>query len=211
MAVRRRVAARTPARRGAVTDVLDDFLPTARPPAPVRESAGERRVLVRRTLAAAIDLVICYLLLEVPVIYALSVAFPAEYEAIGPSAVVFSVLYLLPVWSTYSFAFEWRFARTPGKVNRGLMVVDADGAPPSLRASVVRNLARYVDVLGVPPAVVGTLLPLATGGRRVGDLLADTDVVRVQAPSAESVVAEADREGWEQALEETAADENEWS
>lgn len=190
--------------------LLDNLLPTARPPAPVLESAGERRVLVSRVVAAAIDLVLCYVVLEIPIIYALSVLFPGQYEALGPGAVLFSVLYLLPLWSTYSFAFEWHFARTPGKVSRGLMVVGAGGSPCTLRESALRNLARYLDVIGVPPFVVGTLLPLATGGRRIGDLLAGTTVVRVRAPAAKSLVEEAGRANWEQALEgEEATEESE--
>lgn len=189
--------------------LLDDLLPSAKPPAPVLESVGERGVLLRRVLAAFIDLVICYVLLEIPFIYALSVVFPGQYEALGPGVVLYSFLYLLPLWSTYSFAFEWRFARTPGKVNRGLMVVDGDGTPCSLRGSALRNIARYLDVVGVPPLVVGTLLPLVTNGRRIGDLLAGTDVVRVQAPTTESMVDETERAEWEQALEEAAAEENE--
>ena len=186
---------------------LDDLLPTTRPPAPVLESAGEHQVLVSRVVAAVIDLVLCYILIEIPIIYALSVLFPGQYEALGPGAVLFSILYLLPVWSTYSFAFEWRFARTPGKVNRGLMVVGTEGDPCTLRESALRNLARYLDVLGVPPFVVGTLLPLATGGRRVGDLLARTTVVRTQPPAAESFAEEVERGEWEQALEEEKATE----
>lgn len=189
--------------------LLDDLLPTSQPPAPVLESAGERRILVQRVLAAAIDLGLCYIFLEIPIIYALSVLFPGQYESLGPSIVLFSFLYLLPLWSTYSFAFEWRFARTPGKVNRGLLVVGEDGDPCSLRESAFRNLARYLDVLGVPPFVVGTLLPLVTGGRRVGDLLAGTDVVCVRAPAVEPMVEGEERAEWEQALEEAASEERE--
>lgn len=192
-----------------MTAVLDDLIPSAKPPAPVLESAGERRVLVRRVVAAVVDLVLCYVFLEIPVIYVLSVVFPAEYEALGPGVVLLSFLFLLPLWSTYSFTFEWQFARTPGKVSRGIMVVGADGDPCSLRESALRNLARYVDVVGVPPLVVGTLLPLATGGRRVGDLVANTDVVRVQAPAVDSMVEGTGRAEWEQALEEPATEESE--
>lgn len=180
---------------------LDDLLPSAQPPAPALQSVGERSVLVARLAAAVIDILVCYVLLELPAIYALSVVFPGEYEALGPAAVLLSVFFLLPLWSTYSFAFEWCFARTPGKVNRGLMVVTDGGRPCTLRASAVRNIARYVDAVGVPPLVVGTVLPLVTDGRRVGDLLADTDVVRVEAPESEPIVSPEERERWEQAVE----------
>lgn len=168
--------------------MLDSLLPTSRPPAPVEDSAGTPGVLVARVLAATIDLVICILLVEVPIVYGLSVVFPAEYESLGPAVVTLSVVALFPIYSTYSFAFEWLFARTPGKVNRGLMVVGREGRPPTATESAVRNLLLYVDLVGVPPLVVGTVLPVFTGGRRLGDLLAGTNVVRAGAPARDPLV-----------------------
>jgi uncharacterized RDD family membrane protein YckC len=166
------------------------------------ETAADREVVVQRVLAAAIDVLVCYVLLEIPLLYAVSVFFRPQFEALGAAALVLSVVLLLPIWSTYSFAFEWLYARTPGKVNRGLMVVTADGEPCTLGASARRNLLRYVDVVGVPPLVVGTLLPLVSGGRRLGDLLADTRVVRVEAPEADPMLTDEEQEAWEEAIEQ---------
>ncbi len=169
---------------------LDGFLPTQRQPAPRVDTAGDRSVLLARAGAAAIDLFVCYVLLEFPLIYAASVLFSEPYEALGGLVVPLSVLVLLPLYVTYSFAFEWRYGRTPGKVNRGLLVVMADGRECTLRASAVRNLLRYVDLLGVPPLVIGLVSALVTDGRRVGDLAADTIVVRSTAPvNLETAVA----------------------
>lgn len=175
--------------------MLDSLLPTSRPPAPVEGSAGSAGVLVARVLAAAIDGVICVVFVEVPIVYALSVLFPAAYDALGPAVVTLSLVALLPLFSTYSFAFEWLFGRTPGKVNRGLLVVAPDGTPPSATRCAVRNLLLYVDLVGVPPVVVGTVLPLFTGGRRLGDLAAGTTVVRARAPARDPLVDPAAVEG----------------
>src|SRR6056297_4147566 len=109
------------------------------------DTAGDRDVLLARAGAAAIDLLVCYVLLEFPLIYAASVLFSGPYEALGGFVVPLSVLVLFPLYATYSFAFEWQYGRTPGKVNRGLLVVMADGRECTLRASAVRNLLRYVD------------------------------------------------------------------
>lgn len=155
------------------------------------ESAADPRLVAARTFAAGIDLLICYVLFEIPTIYGLSVVFPDAYRGLGLTALVFSVGFLIPVWITYSFALEWLYARTPGKVNRGLMVVTEDGEPCTFRAAAVRNLARYIDVIGLPPIVLGTVLPVVADGRRVGDFLAGTRVVRGSAPDRESLVGPA--------------------
>ncbi|WP_408959734.1 RDD family protein [Natrinema sp. 74] len=173
---------------------LDAFLPTERQPAPVLETADDRDVVLARGAAAAIDLFVCYVFLEMPAIYVASVAFGETYEALGGYVVLLSLLALFPVFATYSFVLEWRYGRTPGKVNRGLLVVTADGRPCTYRASAVRNLLLYVDLLGVPPLVIGLVTALATDGRRLGDLAAGTVVVRTTRPPdhGEGVSADTD-------------------
>lgn len=171
---------------------LDGFLPTQRQPAPKVETADDRDVVIDRGVAAAIDLIVCYVLIEFPLIYVASVVFSGPYEALGGAVVPLSLLALLPLYATYSFTLEWRYGRTPGKVNRGLLVVMEDGSQCTLRASAVRNLLRYVDLLGVPPLVVGLASALVTGGRRIGDHAADTIVVRSTAPENRETAVAAD-------------------
>lgn len=174
--------------------LVDGLWPTRRQPAPVLDSAGDRGVLVDRVVAAMIDLALCFLLVEAPVVYLLGELFPAAYAGLGGYVVPLSLAALLPIYATYSFAFEWRYGRTPGKVNRGLLVVTADGDPCSLQASALRNLSRYVDLLGVPPVVLGLVVMLATDGRRIGDILADTVVVRSTVPADSEGVVRPDLE-----------------
>ncbi|WP_440764535.1 RDD family protein [Natronorubrum sp. DTA7] len=171
---------------------LDGFLPTQRQPAPAPETAGDRDVLLARGGAAAIDLFVCYVLIELPLIYVLGTVFGETYEALGGYAVALSLLALLPLFASYSFVLEWRYGRTPGKVNRGLLVVMADGRPCTYRASAVRNLLLYVDLIGVPPLVIGFLTALATDGRRLGDHAAGTVVVRSTAPTDRDGAVSAD-------------------
>ncbi|WP_226482507.1 RDD family protein [Natrinema amylolyticum] len=171
---------------------LDGFLPTRRQPAPVPETAGDRDVVLARGGAAAIDLFVCYVLIEFPAIYVLGTVFSEPYEALGGYVVPLSLLVLLPIYATYSFVFEWRYGRTPGKVNRDLLVVMADGSPCTYRASAVRNLLLYVDLLGVPPLVLGLVAALATDGRRLGDRAGGTIVVRSTAPTDRDAAVSAD-------------------
>jgi uncharacterized RDD family membrane protein YckC len=172
--------------------LLDRILPTSQQPEPDLATADDRDVVVSRLGAAAIDLFVCYVVLETPLIYLYSEFAPAAYRALGGWVVLASLLVLLPIYATYGFVCEWFYGRTPGKVNRGLLVVMADGRECTLRAAAVRNLLRYVDLLGVPPFVVGLAAMLATDGRRVGDLAADTVVVRSRAPEAVDAVVRAD-------------------
>lgn len=161
---------------------MSHLLPSKIPPAPAMATVADRSVLVDRGIATAIDLALCYFLIEVPAVYLIGQGFPTVFEQIGPTGIVLSLVFLLPIYITYSFVFEWQVSRTPGKVNRGLVVVMADGRPLTLWAAALRNFLRYVDFIGVPPFVLGVASVLLAGGRRVGDLAAKTVVVRARPP-----------------------------
>lgn len=69
--------------------------------------------------------------------------------------------------------------RTPGKRALGLRVVAGNGAPVGWLAAFLRNLLRTVDMLPFGYAA-GLVCCLADAhGRRLGDLVADTQVVHV--------------------------------
>lgn len=165
-----------------IARILDGLLPTSQQPVPRLETTGDRDVLLARGWASAIDLLACYVLIEFPLIYVFGELFPAIYGSLGGYVVPLSLVALLPLYASYSFIFEWLYGRTPGKVNRGLLVVMADGQQCTYRASALRNLCRYVDFLGLPPLTIGLVVALMTDGRRVGDYVAGTVVVRSTAP-----------------------------
>lgn len=173
--------------------VLDSLLPTRIQPSPALGTARETAVVLDRGVAAAIDLLVCYALLELPVVYLFSVVFPGTYQANTGALFWLSLVALLPLFATYKFGFEWRFGRTPGKVNRHLLVVMADGSPCTRGASAVRNLLLYVDLLGVPPVVLGLVVALLGDGRRVGDRPADTVVVRARGGDRTNPIPGSDR------------------
>ncbi len=76
--------------------------------------------------------------------------------------------------------FVWfelkRRGQTPGKRKMGIRVVSLSGRELSFGASLIRNLARYVDEIPIF-LIIPALVP---GRRRIGDLLGQTIVVRVQ-------------------------------
>lgn len=157
-----------------------DLFPSRRPPIPAMETAGDRAVLGERAIATVIDVSVCYLVFVVPVVYVPRLLSVPPAEAFNPFLVFFSFVLLVPFHATYAFAFEWQYSRTPGKVARGLMVATTDGGPCTGRASAVRNLLRYVDLLPGPYLVGSVVAARSSSGRRIGDLVAGTVVVEVR-------------------------------
>lgn len=74
--------------------------------------------------------------------------------------------------------------RSPGKMALGLRVVGEDGLPVRPGESLVRNLLRVVDALPVSYVVGLLAMVLSADGRRLGDRVAGTLVVRVERPPA---------------------------
>lgn len=92
---------------------------------------------------------------------------------------VYLIAYFLVFWG-YPIVLEaaWN-GQTPGKRALGLRVVAGDGAPVGWLAAVVRNLMRTVDMLpfGYATGLVSCLCD--RHGRRLGDIVADTQVVHL--------------------------------
>jgi uncharacterized RDD family membrane protein YckC len=84
---------------------------------------------------------------------------------------------------------EGIWGKTLGKAATGLMVVDENGDPPGIGKACIRTLARLVEVNpfllgGLPAALVVGLTPTR---QRLGDLFANTYVVRVRELAKPSV------------------------
>jgi len=82
----------------------------------------------------------------------------------------------------YYPVLEGIWGRTPGKLIAGTIVVDATGRPPGIWKAVLRTLARLFEVnpflIGGIPA--GIVMLNSETRRRVGDMWANTYVVRVK-------------------------------
>lgn len=177
-----------------IDSILDRFQPTKKRPTPAMDTVGDRGIIGQRGAAAAIDLAVCYFLIETPILYVVDFLFRSRVDQLG-GVVLVSVLLLFPLYITYSFGFEWRYGRTPGKVNRGLVVTMEDGSHCTARASAVRNILRYVDLLPVVlPYAIGVATAVVTDGQRAGDLAADTVVVRTRVEDPTDQAARADLE-----------------
>ena len=97
----------------------------------------------------------------------------------GPLAAPLAVTIPLVVGLAYPIWFELRAdGRTPGKRMMGLRVVDARGLPLEPAQSLVRNVARALDVLPVAYGVGALAALLDPWRRRLGDLAAGTLVIQ---------------------------------
>jgi uncharacterized RDD family membrane protein YckC/uncharacterized membrane protein SpoIIM required for sporulation len=102
----------------------------------------------------------------------------------GVGVAVITTLAFVLSWG-YHVYFETRHqGRSPGKRAAGLRVVDGRGLPVTVEQSFVRNVVRALDFLPVLYGVGGLAALLDRDRRRLGDILADTLVVRERMPSA---------------------------
>ena len=80
----------------------------------------------------------------------------------------------------YALALEWHWrGQTLGKRLLRLRVVDAEGLRLQFSQVAIRNLLRFVDMLPMFYLVGGTVCILNRRAQRLGDLAANTIVVRI--------------------------------
>ena len=163
-----------------------DWIPAGSKPRPDTASASPA-LLRRRAIATGIDLVICYFVVEAAILAYLMVFFLEFFLQRPGEAMALSVVGLIPVYLLYAFLFEWKHARTPGKKRMGLVVCTDDGDYPDVRAAAIRNALRYVDWLPFGYLLGWLSARRSPDGRRLGDRLAGTLVVRPET-SGESIV-----------------------
>ncbi len=87
------------------------------------------------------------------------------------------LLFAVPIFYGILFESLWR-GQTPGKRALRLRVMDAGGLRLDFRQVVVRNLLRAVDILPYLYLVGGAASLFSRRAQRLGDLAADTVVVR---------------------------------
>ena len=93
----------------------------------------------------------------------------------------------VPLGTTIGFVLTWGYhvyfdvrgaGQTPGKRMTGIRVVDGRGLPLTPGQSFVRNVARALDFLPFGYGAGGLCVLLDRHHRRLGDLAADTFVIR---------------------------------
>ena len=115
--------------------------------------------------------------------------FAAYVESALRGALLLAIF--LFAWGYHLYFEVFHGGRSPGKKWLHLRVVAEGGYPVTLVRSAVRNLVRIVDVLPLPYGVAGVCMFLDRKGRRLGDLVAGTVVVRERGAGEPAAVASA--------------------
>ena len=111
----------------------------------------------------------------------------------GPAALMMPAGIAYAVFITSQFLLTWAWhvwfetrgqGRTPGKRALSLRVVDARGLPVSLYQSLVRNIVRVLDFAPAFYGVGAAVSLFDPARRRLGDIVADTLVIREAQPLA---------------------------
>jgi uncharacterized RDD family membrane protein YckC len=100
-----------------------------------------------------------------------------------------TVLAYFVIWVGYGIALEWRWAgQTIGKRAVKLRVMDATGGRLLFSQIAVRNLLRFVDALPFLYFIGGLVMLLNRRYQRLGDLVANTIVLRQRSTAAPDLV-----------------------
>ena len=93
-------------------------------------------------------------------------------------------LNFLLTWGWHIYFETQMQGRTPGKRMLRLRVIDARGLPVSLYQSLVRNITRVLDFAPLFYGVGAIASMVSPSRRRLGDIIADTLVIRDAQPLA---------------------------
>ncbi|WP_086848454.1 RDD family protein [Amycolatopsis kentuckyensis] len=162
--------------------------------------------LASRALAMALDVLLQFaLLLGLVTVLTFALAYVDDSLFLA-LMLVLTVLIMVG----YPVVFETlSHGRSPGKMAMGLRVVRVDGGPIRFRHALVRGLAGFVVdfwALGLFGAVAVVVSLSSSNGRRVGDFLAGTLVVRERAaagPAYAAIGMPPGLEGWASQLDLT--------
>jgi uncharacterized RDD family membrane protein YckC len=141
--------------------------------------------LASRLLSLLIDLFVQFILLIIGSLIIGGVASSVDDAAAAAIVAVFLVSVILG----YPVAFETLTrGRTLGKLALGLRVVREDGGPIRFRHALVRALAAVVEIWLTLGAVALVVSLASSQGKRLGDFLAGTVVIRERVPSASAAM-----------------------
>jgi uncharacterized RDD family membrane protein YckC len=134
--------------------------------------------------AALVDLVIQGVLL-LALTLALSLAGSVVSGDLGVFLLGIGTLLIAVIVIGYYVVFEaLNGGRTPGKAAMGISVATVDGTALSLGAVTLRTLMRLVDFLPAFYAAGALAIAVTPRNQRLGDLVANTIVIRHRIPAA---------------------------
>ncbi|WP_435298349.1 RDD family protein [Timonella sp. A28] len=128
-----------------------------------------------RGFAFAIDAAVAIILL---IAFTLFPASTSTFDSFGPAAVIATIV---TIWVLIPTAVETLSrGRSLGKLAMGVQVVRDDGGPISVRHAFIRSLVGVGELWMTVGAVALITSLLNNRGKRLGDIMAGTYVVRVR-------------------------------
>lgn len=141
-----------------------------------------------RLIAALIDLALVYLI-EIAVFAVL-----ASVILVGGGGttvlIVFSSVGIAILFGYWAYFDIKREGQTPGRKLCSLQVISLEARPPTLQATTIRTLMRFLDMF--PPIGLWTIL-MSPLNQRLGDTVAGTIVIRLPRPQRPIVTSGAMR------------------
>ena len=138
-----------------------------------------------RMAAYGLDLLYFFLAM---IVISIVVGVVGNFFGEGVGSGFLSLAFFLLNWFYFVF-YEVRRGASPGKKSMGLKVVTTSGSPPTLGASMLRNLLRFADFLPFG-YLFGVVTCLSNRNfQRIGDLVADTLVVYDTKPTKKEKAA----------------------
>lgn len=137
--------------------------------------------LPSRGVAEALDLLVMYLAL---LLLALAGGFSALSDSLdGAAAAALVLVVFVGIFVGYPVIFETLSrGRTLGKMAMGLRVVREDGGPIQFRHALVRGLLAVFEIYLTSGTIAIICSLVSAKGKRLGDYLAGTVVVRERVP-----------------------------
>lgn len=130
-----------------------------------------------RTLAIVIDLIVLGVVATALILLAMTVGSRLDEAAGGALFIALTVLVLVVIPATVEALSR---GRSLGKLAMGLRVVRDDGGPIRVRHAIVRALTGVLEIWMSSGAIALIASLIHPQGKRLGDLLAGTYVVRVR-------------------------------
>jgi len=95
---------------------------------------------------------------------------------------IYYMIFFYSIWAAlqlpYFYFFELYWKKTPGKKLLGIEVMEVGREKPSMEAVLARNIGRYFDLVAGLFVFSLIFMVFSRNRQRIGDLLADTVVVR---------------------------------
>jgi uncharacterized RDD family membrane protein YckC len=138
-----------------------------------------QNVFIDYTLASIGDRILAYLIDRV-VLILYTVALLALLSQGNVNNVWVWIVFLGMPWLFYSLAFEIAMnGQTPGKRVMNIQVVKLDGTPATIGSYLLRWIFALVDFYIMSGVVAVVCIAMGEKGQRVGDVVANTTVVKV--------------------------------